>query len=102
VELKRRSADLEFHHAEFRNLAMRVSKKPTAYITNSHCEFSISSAWVAILASLLLAVKSSCFALFSLIVCVLNDILDANCSSSSILASCHYAAIWGWLTSAAQ
>ncbi len=51
---------------------------------------------------LLLAVKSSYCALFSLIVCVLDVFLDANCSSSSILAFCHYEVILGWIISAAQ
>jgi hypothetical protein len=39
---------------------------------------------------------------FSLITWVLGDILDANCSSWSIVAIYHYAAFLGWLVSAAQ
>ncbi len=49
-----------------------------------------------------LAVNISYFALFSLIICILDDFLDTNCSSRSILAFCHYAAFLGWLISAAQ
>jgi hypothetical protein len=54
------------------------------------------------LGTLLLAVNSSYFALFSLIVCFLDVFLDANCSTCSILAFCHYAPILGRFISAAQ
>ncbi len=44
----------------------------------------------------------SYFASFSSITWVLGDIIDANCSSWSILAIYQYAAFLGWLISAAQ
>jgi hypothetical protein len=49
-----------------------------------------------------LAVNTSYFALFSLVIWFLDDFLDVNCSSWSVLAFCHYAAFLGWLISAAQ
>ncbi len=54
------------------------------------------------LGPLSLAVYISYFALFSLIIWVLGDILDENCSSWAILAIYHYAAFLGWLIYAAQ
>jgi hypothetical protein len=49
-----------------------------------------------------LAINTSYFASFSLIIWILDDFLDENCSSGSILAFCHYSAFLGWLISVAQ
>ncbi len=85
----------------FPNPQCDFTPNPRCEFPNPRCEFSFLGLGRH-LDPLPLTVNCSYFALFSLNTCDLDVFLDVNYSSWSSLAFWHYAAILGWLITAAQ